>query len=306
MLATADGASPVIFGGSIFLDDIADSIQLVREHVHIELKDTAAHVSSRFWIYNHGETKNIHIGFPDRYANIPTIFRVTGNLTCKVNGQKITEMTRVSLTETSKENPRLLISSSIWIRWKMSIGKNDTVLIENEYDSNLRNYICQNSFLYTAGSGVTWDGPVVEGRFTFDHSDLFSTNVVIRDTTNRGQLRREYFDDSVVYSFSNYSPGREEIFGVKAFQVFWSLIDDIGSNPCPFRDVETIETAQKLRNEVYALHGSPFKDTVLLRYYKARRWYKPDPSFDFTRFSPGDIKFLQNLDRIETGLKTKK
>jgi hypothetical protein len=31
-----------------------------------------------------------------------------------------------------------------------------------------------------------------------------------------------------------------------------------------------------------------------------------DPAFDSTKFSAGDTKFLQNLDRIETGLNTKK
>jgi hypothetical protein len=307
MLATADGTGLGIFGHGIFLDERPDSIQLLKEHVRIHLNDSIIHVSCKFLVHNFGEAKNILIGFPDRYFNAPIGIGEIRNFTCKVNGQKITEIRKVRLSESKIENPRILFSSSIWIRWEMSIGKNDTALIECEYDSKWgNNNLCRYSFRYTIGPSVTWDGPVIEGRITFDHSDLFSTNVVIRDTINRAQLQREYFDDSVVYSFSNYSPGRKEVVGIKMFQVFWPPIDDSRSNYCPYGGVETIETAQKLRNELYALHGYLFKDSVLSKYYSARKWYKIDRNFDSSKFSAGDTKFLKNLEGFESGLNAKK
>jgi hypothetical protein len=39
------------------------------------------------------------------------------------------------------------------------------------------------------------------------------------------------------------------------------------------------EDARKLRNEIYARHGKPFKDRELQRYFSSFDWYKPDPQY---------------------------
>lgn len=79
MLTTAYGSGLGAFGSGIFLDEKADSIQLIKENVYIYLKDSLSHVSCRFWIHNYGDAKNIFVGFSDRY------FTVTGKEEYKWN-----------------------------------------------------------------------------------------------------------------------------------------------------------------------------------------------------------------------------
>jgi hypothetical protein len=64
---------------------------------------------------------------------------------------------------------------------------------------------CGRNFSYVIGTGQLWDGPILNGRVVFDHSELVSTNFVYKSDTNN-ELKPEYFDDSTVYSFTNYIP----------------------------------------------------------------------------------------------------
>jgi hypothetical protein len=52
MLTTSEASVLGVFGSGTFLDERADSIQLIKENVYIHLKDSLSHVSGRFWIHN--------------------------------------------------------------------------------------------------------------------------------------------------------------------------------------------------------------------------------------------------------------
>ena len=152
-----------------------------------------------------------------------------------------------------------------------------------------------------------WDGPVVDGRIVFDHSELVSTNYVIQKISTRylskeqqeKQLHPEYYDDSIVYTFTNYTPKPHESVSIGIFVTDWHTLDNYKSNRCPdWWFVTSTQQAAAMKNEFYALHGYDFKDDSLSRYYKKRNWYTIDSSFDSTKLSEGDEQFLLNLSGI--------
>lgn len=55
-----------------------------------------------------------------------------------------------------------------------------------------------------------------------------------------------------------------------------------------------------MRNEIFAIHGRPFQDPELAAYFKARSWYRPDPSFSdasLTRLERANAAFIMDYQR---------
>lgn len=44
-----------------------------------------------------------------------------------------------------------------------------------------------------------------------------------------------------------------------------------------------------MRNEIFAVHGRPFRDPELRAYFGQRSWYHPDPSYSDARLTPREL-----------------
>ena len=65
------------------------------------------------------------------------------------------------------------------------------------------------------------------------------------------------------------------------------------------------EDLRRLRNEVYARHGRPFKDTDLREYFTSFPWYKPDPAFSEASLSPIEKSNVGVIRRLEVGAESR-
>jgi hypothetical protein len=59
------------------------------------------------------------------------------------------------------------------------------------------------------------------------------------------------------------------------------------------------EDLRRLRNEIYARHGRPFKDAELRSYFESLDWYRPDPAFDEASLSPTERANAELIQRME-------
>ena len=162
----------------------------------------------------------------------------------------------------------------------MEIKGKDTIFIENEYDGKWSGTLCERAFVYSIGTGSSWAGPIMDGRIVFDHSNLATSNFVIKKII-WGKLKPEYFSDSTVYTFSNYLPSSKEDVDVW-FHSYWDFKDEPKYFRCPgfYGQVESSEQARMMRNEIFARHGYVFKDKYLSEFFGQQKWYKPNNGFD--------------------------
>jgi len=67
--------------GNVYLEEKADSIQMIKERVYILLQHDTSHVKCTFWLANYGSGKDITIGFPNYHYGFTTTEPVQ-NFTC--------------------------------------------------------------------------------------------------------------------------------------------------------------------------------------------------------------------------------
>jgi hypothetical protein len=300
--------------GTIYPEEKVDSIHLIKTRLHINLFSDSAHVTGFFWLHNSGSGKTIAVMFPNYQSDFLSTTKPVENFSCKVNGMPEENIGIVTLATNylPKKEPysggKKHDKEKKWYTWEIHFEQNDTIKIEIQYDGQWAVRSCEKYFECVIGTPLSWDGPIKDGRIVFDHSGLVSTNYLIKnnETNSAGtasqakKLKCEYFEDSTVYSFNDYSPKPDESLHIGIFTINWHPIDNTESNRCPdSRYVSSAQKVQAIRNEFYALHGFAFTDAALAQYYKKRKWYKISSPFDSTKLSAGDKKFLSNLSGIE-------
>jgi hypothetical protein len=79
------------------------------------------------------------------------------------------------------------------------------------------------------------------------------------------------------------------------------LHDALSSAPIATSMLEGLftEDLRRLRNEIYARHGRPFKDPELRGYFGSFDWYHPDPAFAETSLSPTERANAELIQRME-------
>ena len=120
-------------------------------------------------------------------------------------------------------------------------------------------------------------------------------------------LHRKIYNDSTVFSYSNYLPEWNETLHVY-FICFWGTPFGITNDELeeyPFQPVRVSNKTKLrlMRNEVYARHGYIFKDTELQKYFLSQLWYKPDNTFDIKKLSRFEFLFVNYLKTLEKELK---
>ncbi|MBI5216647.1 MAG: YARHG domain-containing protein [Ignavibacteriae bacterium] len=287
-------------GGNAFPMGRADSIQMIKENIYIQLFQNDSHVKCQFWFYNSGSNDVVSVGFPNFHINPGTSSNPIRNFTCRVNGETVTDIGETKLQTSYRYDSTE--EEENWYTWIVEFKSKDTVFIENEYDGDWSGTMCEQAFVYTIGTGSSWAGPIKEGRIVFDHSNLATTNFVIKKSI-WAQLKPEFFNDSTVYSFSNYLPKRNEEVDIW-FHSYWSFSEETDTHPCPefYGTIESIEQVRLMKNELFARHGYVFKDTSLSNYFAKQTWYKPNNEFEPNMLPNGEKQYVKNLLGIKEKL----
>jgi hypothetical protein len=291
-------------GGNIFGEEQSESIQMVREIVWINLTKSGGHVKCKFWFYNKDTiVHNVSVGFPNfKFSPSGGTDSLT-NFICKVNGKLENEIGKTKCA-TFYSDTNALVEKD-WFTWNVEFKNNDTTIIENEYNGKWGGTICERAFVYTIGTGSTWNGPIGEARIVFYHQNLASKNFVITDSI-WAHRKPMYFDDSTVYEFNNYKPRRNEEVEIW-FHSYWDFGDKrVKDIKCPgfYGHVKSAEQARLMRNEIFARHGYIFKDLELSKYFKKTSWYKENAKFNESMLSKKELEFINNLTELEVKLKS--
>jgi hypothetical protein len=309
--ARADDGYVGSAGGNLFQEK-AHSIQMVRERVHVQLRQGVCHVTCRFWLFNSSQQpQRVIVGFPDYEDNPASTTKPLRKFTCSVNGTPERDIARTIQRTVFPPDRTVLQSGRVvsdtlewdrwWFTWMVDFGPRDTTVIDNEYDGLWGGTPCEREFVYVLGTGATWSGPILDGRITFDHTALASTQFVLREAIQGAlQLRPRFYDDSTVYVFTNYLPAPDEVVHI-AFHAYWDH-----DAQCPGEygaPITSAEQAAIMRNEVYARHGYIFKDPGLADRFRRAAWYKPNPRFRTEMLPPKEAAWVANLMAIERKLR---
>lgn len=298
-------------GGNVFPIIRNESIRMVKEEIKVVMEKDSCRVYCKFWFKNLGtKTENVFMGFPDYFEDISQGSNPLRGFTCAVNGTNTEFDKRTQTTEV--DNIPNLKRYEKWFCWNVNFKPGETVLVENNYNGDLggsADGTC--SFSYLIGTAQTWSSTIANGKVIFDYSNIASKAFVdttfYSDRTLPKGLERNIYNDSTVFSYSNYLPQWNETLKVNLL-CFWK---------CPYGEVQkglTVYPFQNnrfksqdfskqmlrlMRNEVFARHGYVFKDIDLQNYFAAMSWYKPDRTFNPNQLNEFELLFLKYIKDLE-------
>ena len=132
--------------GNIYPEEPVDSIQLIKDIVHIKLHIDSVHVKCAFWLLNSGSSKTISVAFPNYQSDLFST-KPVNDFKCIVNGIPTENIATVKLEETNYlkkiECPECIdpgpvlhrpVVEKYWYKWKIFIEENDTAKIKIEFD----------------------------------------------------------------------------------------------------------------------------------------------------------------------------
>jgi hypothetical protein len=280
---------------------------MFKEEIRIVMERDSCIVYCTFWFKNISAHKDdISMGFPDYFESICSGSQPLRGFTCKVNGEKTDCDKRTQTIQFDSDTS--IFNYEKWYCWEVEFNPNETVVIENSYVGSWggsASGICE--FGYLIGTAQTWFGNIGSGKVTFDYSNLASQNFIdtsyYSDDELPDGLHRKIYNDSTVFSYSNYLPEWNETLHVY-FICFWGTPfgvyeDDLEVFPFEITNRSNKTKLRLMRNEVYARHGYVFKDLALQNYFLSQLWYKPDNTFDMKKLSRYEFLFVSYLKKLE-------
>jgi hypothetical protein len=281
------------------------------------MEKDSCRVYCKFWFKNLGpKAENVFMGFPDYFKDIAQNSNPLRGFTCNVNGQK-TEFEKRTQTIEVDKIPELK-SYEKWFCWNVKFKPGETVLVENNYTGDLGGSAegtCR--FSYLIGTAQTWSSTIANGKVIFDYSKIASKAFVdttyYSDRTLPNGIVKKIYNDSTVFSFSNYLPKWNESLKIELL-CFWKCpYGELknGATEYPFRNnrfsTQNISKTmlRLMRNEVFARHGYVFKDLELQNYFSAQTWYKPDGTFNPNQLNEFELLFLKYLKDLEENKNTR-
>ncbi len=207
-------------GGNVFPINNPD-VEMIKEEVYINCFKDSLIATAKFWLTSEKAVKNISIGFPAQvYAKgfyEPSI--PIWKFSAFVDNKECTTSLRKSKLSRNNINH--------WFQWLLSINKGDTVEIEVNYTGAVTWY-SRLSFAFLIGTGKYWKGNIGNGKIIFNNSQVGSILLhenysVYYDyrTHKKPNIKKTYFENSLVYKFKNYQPDNEELVASSIFK-YWN------------------------------------------------------------------------------------
>lgn len=306
----SDDASIGTEGGNVY-PIFNTNVQMIKERIKIKITKNDINTTCKFWFVNKGPEDNIGMGFPALEESPSSGNKLVRNFKCYHNGKEI--KTSLANSVTTWDNDSRYKEIKKWYSWYIEMGEGDTCLIVNKYkgDFGVTNWGWE-SVHYTISTGATWDGPILDGRICFDHSQLASTRFIPDKTfkhIDKSKIKIEFSEDSTVFSFKNYKPQRYDSFKLY-FIAFWesfycNMPDKKIWEYIKTQCINGIELSKEdwrlMRNEVFAHHGYVFKDESLNKYFESRPWYKKNPSFHIESLNCYEKSLVDLIKNKEEG-----
>lgn len=278
----------------------SSDIEMSKEVVYIKMGKDTSEVWCKFWMYNHGKTQKILVGFPDYHVDQFSFFCPLMDFRSKVNGLdvKLEKYSYIEQIDTSNYDNKLEYDTvtTHWYTKEIEFKAGDTVMIEDYYKALNGSQIgyssayLAKSFHYFIGSGKTWKGPIGNGLIIFDHSNVVSNYFMEQQEeynkkSSKNKIKRELLDDFTIYQFKKYKPSEFETVNVQLIDLNYPIYtgDSINSEQDGnIIDLDSYILANKsltacdlkiMANEILARLNYKFEDKFLSNYFKTQSWY---------------------------------
>ncbi len=135
------------------------SIQMVREHVHFEIRGREVSFRVKFVFKNHGEATSVQMGFPEFGSNNRS--EPLRNFRSTVDGRAV-EVKRMLIEENAHEH------KAVWVK-SVSFAEGQTREVVNTYKQPLSGNIFGGAGVdYIFYTGASWFKEIEEIRVTYD------------------------------------------------------------------------------------------------------------------------------------------
>ena len=288
-------------------------VQMVKEIVYIKIEENSYNVHCKFWFYNHGETVNLQVGFPDFIFDsypyetpIQNFKSLVNDKSVKleyknIDGKYTLQKSVFKKNDTTREYDTIRDN---WYIKSVEFPEKDTVIIEDYYECDSGNTLVHAfssiSFInYVIGTGATWYKNIMDGLIIFDYTDFRSSDFIrnsekILKTNN---IKTTISENITTFEFKDYKPPKDQKLSLELYQYFYFyyesetesydeklqhlLNDSIDFNYKPINYIDEIKNnfnyikLERMSKEIMARQGYIFDDNVDNEYYKQKTWYKP-------------------------------
>lgn len=251
-------ANDASFGGeaSSLIPLQETKIQMVSEEILMEQKKDSYtwHVTANYTFHNPtNQTIPLQMGFPERHCDVNSLYELCNsdgrfqNLKTFVRDKKISEKKgRVAAKHTWA--PKL---GDIYL-YEVTFNPKETVAIKHEYSYDGSVYVAGDFAEYVTETGGFWNGPIQNAKFIIrtwkrPAQIVFPSTFKLQSYVEHPQ-KGEGGVTEIIFAMKNWRPMEDlTLFLERGLQ---------------FEEIQKLssEEAKRLRNEIFALHGYPFKD----------------------------------------------
>jgi hypothetical protein len=297
-------------GGTIkMIEKNSTEIQMTKEVVTVYLKKNYYILDATFEFFNHGEEKEILVGFPDfigGWFEDPNKYKILDFQTW-FNGKSVSfEKTKYPQTSTQDEQNKYEgIKITGWFTRKLLFPKNTVSKTRVRYKASYSRYgFRTKALVYLYGTGSTWKGNIKVARFIVKANpniwvcwSRFGNDHRIPEVRRLNEYEHEYV-------LKEIEPSANETWDMVVGYELQPWEED--DTPCTYTNeivpdalLHTLSLKQLrlFRNTFFALHGKIFESEDLKSYFKQTWWYKENKNY-----SPSELAKIEksNVDRISS------
>jgi hypothetical protein len=284
-------------GGSFAsLDGKNQNVQMVSEHIKIDMYENYYEMNIEFLFFNHGNTVELMVGFPEYYyGTTPSNIR---EFETTINDERIEVEKRQNADQNSGIN--------LWYVKNIVFQANGYTRSTVRYIADYAGAGSYRGVEYLYGTGSSWKDNIesITVEIT-NHCDFWLNRTWFR-TKNVNYIMERKDNKTIIVKTENILPDVTDTFDVD-FSVFpafehphfgvserrWRLRDEI----IPIGELSLLKKEQLriLRNSIFAYHGYRFNSVDLRNYFEKQRWYKINENFSENVFSENERINLQNI-----------
>ncbi|MCH8978122.1 MAG: hypothetical protein IH945_02625 [Armatimonadetes bacterium] len=144
-------------------------IQLVREHVHLDLQNGKTTVTVTFLFTNHGPATTVTMAFPETQKSLGSSL---ANFRSWVDGEEVDVTYRV-LQEDRPGEYEDIDYKAVWLK-QVSFDEGQARVVKVRYvQRNSYSTFGTQFFEYIFKTGASWQGNIEEIRVTYDTKNIF-------------------------------------------------------------------------------------------------------------------------------------
>ena len=289
-------------GNYTIIEGKSQKVQMVSEILTIDLYDNYYEMNIKFNFFNHGESTELKVGFPEySFQSEETVnvmdFKTTVN-------NEVVEVEKHHNLDIIKFPPPAKIN--LWYIKNVVFKANDYTKITVHYITSYSGNGPYFAVHYLYGTGSAWKDSIESMTVEVcNHSNYWLRQVLF--TTKNLNYNLERRDENlIIIKADDVLPKLQDILiiNVSKYPAFytwpyywgsgdWRMREEI----IPIKELELLNKEQLriLRNSIYAYHGYSFKSIELRDYFRKQEWYKINEKFSADNFSEKEKINLQNI-----------